>query len=98
MNYGEMTGVMYVVPKAFLDSLVENQNKILDHIGSTPQPNMIGDYISEPEAQKMLGRKTTWFYMARTTGELAFTKVGNKVFYAKADILKMLDRHKQSTY
>lgn len=91
----EAAGSLLVTPKAFLDSLSEKVNKILEHIENSPERNQVGDYITEPEAQKLLGgRKTTWFWNLRTRGLLSFAKVGNKVFYSRRDIEALLERSK----
>ena len=87
-----------LVPKSWLKSISDNQQKILSLLesGANPAgPTGIGDYIPETEAKKLLGRKTTWFWNMRTSGQLPFAKVGNKIFYLKEDIKKMLDNHKQ---
>lgn len=50
------------------------------------KPEVLGEFISEKEAQKLLGRRTTWFYEQRRSGRLPFSKVGSKVFYRTKDI------------
>jgi hypothetical protein len=88
---------LMLVPQSFLDGISEKQSQILELLNKdNSSQNPIGDYISEAEAQKLLGRKTTWFWNMRTTGKLAYTKVGNKIFYSKEDIIKLLDTNKQS--
>lgn len=47
---------------------------------------VIDEYITEDEARKVLGRKTTWFYNARRSGELTAIKRANKWWYKKSDI------------
>jgi hypothetical protein len=94
LDHNEITGSVFLVPKAFLDSLMERQNKILTLLQNTPDKNHVGDYITEAEAQKILGRKATWFWSMRTKGALAFSKVGNKIYYSKKDIEKLLEDHK----
>ncbi len=74
----------------------ENQQKILNLLGvENNEPDSIGDYIMEKEAKKLLGRKTTWFWKMRSSGQLPFSKIGNKVFYRKTDILNVLERNQQ---
>lgn len=84
-----------IVPKRWMQSIADNQEKILSLLkernGETASG--IGDYISESEAKKLLGRKTTWFWQMRSSGRLAFSKVGNKVFYLKDDILGLINKH-----
>jgi hypothetical protein len=50
------------------------------------KPDVLGEFISEKDAQKLLGRRTTWFYEQRRSGKLPFSKVGSKVFYRTRDI------------
>jgi len=95
-KHDEVTGSLLIVSKALIDSLLEGQNKILNLLENAPASNHVGDYINEAEAQKILGRKATWFWSMRTKGLLAFAKVGNKVFYTKKDIEKLLENNKSN--
>lgn len=81
-----------LVPKRRLDRIEEDLQKILGILekdGKREKSNNLGDYISEAEAQELLGRKTTWFWLMRNTGRLQFTKVGRKVFYMREDLLSL---------
>ena len=85
-----------LVPQSFLDELSATQNQILDILSEDREPiNGLGDYISEIEAAKLLSRKTTWFWKLRKAGAIPFTKVGNKVYYSKQDILKLLNDNRR---
>src|SRR5437868_812360 len=86
-----------IVPRRWLQSISESQSKILSLLerGNTVA-NGIGDYISEKEAKNLLGRKTTWFWKMRSSGRLAFSKVGNKTFYLKQDIINLLNKNHSS--
>src|SRR5215212_2648983 len=91
----EVTNDEYlIVPKRWLQSISESQSKILSLLecGNTVA-NGIGDYISEKEAKDLLGRKTTWFWKMRSSGRLAFSKVGNKTFYLRQDIINLINKH-----
>jgi hypothetical protein len=97
----EPSGVMYLVPKATLDSLLEYQQKILqllENPDSNHSAEMIGDYISEEQAKKILGRKNTWFWTLRAKGLIGFTKVGRKVFYPKKEIEALLDGNLRKSF
>lgn len=87
----------FLVPKTWLSAIEEAQRKILSLLekGNNTAETGIGDYISEAEAKKLLGKKTTWFWQMRTSGRLPFAKVGNKVFYQKSDIIKLLERNRK---
>lgn len=83
---------MLLVSEDFLQDISDKQEKILELLSEERESNQsLGDYITEPEASRMIGRKTTWFWNLRKIGKLPFTKVGNKVFYNKADIIAFLE-------
>jgi hypothetical protein len=85
-----------IIPKEWLQVISEKQDKIICLLekGSYANPeDCIGDYVSEEEAKRQLGRKTTWFWNLRTSGQLPFAKVGKKIFYLKSDIKLLIDRN-----
>lgn len=87
---------MLLVPLDFLTEIREQQNKILETLSTKFQPKeTFGDYISESEAKKILGRKTTWFWNLRKQGKIPFTKVGAKIFYSKAEVLSFIEANKK---
>lgn len=89
----------YLVPKAWLQAIAQKEDRILSLLenGNIANPNdCIGDYISEDEAKRQLGRKTTWFWSMRTTGQLPFSKTGKKIFYLKSDIKKLIEKNMKS--
>jgi hypothetical protein len=88
-------GALQLVPQSFLEGIAETQNKILEQLRKLKQPeNTVGDYISETQAKKLLKKRTTWFWNKRTSKELPFTKVGNTIYYSKADIERLFDKYK----
>jgi hypothetical protein len=88
---------MVLVTQEFLVEMFDRQAKFLDLLSKLNyKDDIIGDYISEKEAKKILGRKTTWFWNLRKNGKLPYSKVGNKVFYSKATILKFIEGNKIS--
>jgi hypothetical protein len=58
----------------------------------------LDDYLSEKEAIRFLGRGPTWLWDKRKRGELAFTKVGNRVLYIRSDLLAYLDAHRVESF
>ena len=75
--------------------ILEKQNQIIEMLSVTKKvEEPLGDYITEAQAKKYFGRGTTWFWNQRKAG-LAFTKVGPKVFYAKADLLNLIEGEKK---
>jgi len=57
---------------------------------SSNNSEVLGEFISEKEARKLLDRKTTWFYEQRRSGRLPFSKVGSKVYYKREDLFNLL--------
>ncbi len=92
-NLTEIPGQsMSLVPQDFLINLMHVVNEIKDTVqAKEKQTDTIGDYISEADAKKILGRKTTWFWALRKSGKIPFTKVGNKIWYSKADLLNFIE-------
>jgi len=54
-------------------------------------PKLLNEYISEGDAKKEFGRKTTWFWTQRRSGRLSPKRLGNRIYYLKADLLKLFD-------
>lgn len=100
MDVNETEEGYFLVPKAWLLAIAEKQDRILSTLqeqsGSATAANCIGDYISEEEAKRQVGRKTTWFWNLRTSGQLPFSKIGKKIFYLKGDIKKLLEGNKKT--
>ena len=88
----------FIVPKNWLQNISENQEQILSLLENkvASENNGIGDYISESEAKKLVGRKTTWFWNMRSSGRLAGYKLGGKTFYLKEDIINLINKHHSS--
>ncbi len=80
--------------KQMLETVIVNQQKILKKLETGNEQQPLGDYVTETEARKLLSRKTTWFWQMRISGVLAFTKIGSRIYYARQDILQLLDRNK----
>lgn len=70
-----------IIEKAVSNALSSRNIPLANNI-----TEIIDDYINEEEAKKVLGRKTTWFYNARKSGELKAMKRANKWWYKKSDI------------
>ena len=95
METEKQSGALMLVPQNFLDNITETQRKILEQIRKLkPTETTVGDYISEPQAKKLLKKGTTWFWNKRTSKELPFTKVGNTIYYSKADIERLFDKNR----
>ncbi len=83
---------MVLAPMEVLEKVLETQERILEAVSKMPDAKpmlkgLVGNkFIPESEAQKMLGRRTTWFFNMRKSGKLRFKKMGNKTYYHLDDI------------
>lgn len=86
---------LVIIPEKELKTIRENQNMILkklEGISLQKEDSSLNfRYIPEEKAKTLLGKKATWFWQQRTQGKLAYSKVGNSIFYLLEDITKMLD-------
>jgi len=87
----------FLVPKRWLKSIADAQGEILHalRLGNTKTTENLGDYLSESEAKKVIGKKTTWFWKMRTSGRLPFSKIGGTNYYLKQDLLNILDKSRR---
>lgn len=70
--------------------ILRNQIEILDLLkGNLTSSNQF-NIVTEKEAIKILGKKATWFWLKRKSGELKYTKVGAKVFYSLDELKKLV--------
>lgn len=86
---------LVLIPEKELNTILDNQKKILKKLENISinkdQSSFNFKYIPEEKAKIVLGKKATWFWQQRTQGKLAYSKVGNTIFYLLEDINKMLD-------
>ena len=88
---------LVLAPMEVLEKVLETQEQILEAVTNMPivKPvlkGIIGNkFIPESEAQKMLGRRTTWFYNMRQSGRLVYKKLGNRTYYNIDDIERLID-------
>lgn len=58
-------------------------------IGSMP------DYLSQKQAMEFLSISDQGLMNLRKDGQLPYTKVGHRVFYAYKDVVKLMERNKR---
>lgn len=88
--------LLVLVPEAWLKEVTEDLKFLRQHFNGKEGQQSLSGWISEADAMKLIGKKTTWFWKRRTSRELPFTKVGGKVYYAIADLNQYLERNKRS--
>jgi hypothetical protein len=80
---------IYLVPEEILDSLVANQDRILEILNAKKEASLNG-FITEKDAIAIVNKKTTWFWQLRKTGQLPFKKIGQTIYYSMDDINALL--------
>lgn len=54
------------------------------------------ELLSNREAMKYLGCSRSKLQRLRSSGELPYAKVGNSIYYLRADLLDYIDRHRSA--
>jgi hypothetical protein len=87
---------LVLVPLHLLEEIRETLLFLKCQADDKVSKHKLTEWISEKDAMELLGKKVTWFWTRRKSGELPFTKVGGKVFYAMADLNQYLERNRRS--
>lgn len=80
-----------LIPQKQFTDLEEKVNKLLE-ISSSKMAKM-EDWISEKEAQALLGLKETSMWALRKRKQLVFSKIGSKTFYSLKSIERLLNKN-----
>lgn len=92
-NIQEQTNLV-LVPVQLVDEIKQLLNELkLNQTSKSDSLPVLGEFISEKDARKLLDRKTTWFYEQRRCGRLPYSKVGSKVFYRIKDIYSLISKN-----
>jgi excisionase family DNA binding protein len=75
---------------------VDNIERLLSQV-QTHETGLDG-WISEKEAEQLLGIKYGALYKLRMSGELSFSKVGGKVFIQREEIIRLIEKNKVKSY
>ena len=89
----EKNPTFMMVPNDLLDEIVQLLKELKQSLpGFKPESQVfLGDWVPEPEAKRILGRKTTWFYNMRKSGELLGNKRGGQWWYHKNELLQFIE-------
>lgn len=78
-----------------LDQLAEKVAAIvLTKVERTTKPSSLEEWITEKEAQDVLGKKATSLWSHRKNGELVYTKIGKKTYYSRESVMALLNANK----
>ena len=82
-NEAKMT--VFMIPEDFLESIKQNQEKILEALNLQSDKSNNG-YVTEKEAMKLLNKKSTWLWQMRRAGKILSKKIGQTTYYSLESI------------
>lgn len=89
-------GQFLLIPQEKLEDLEAKIQSICDSLEQGIRtPPKINGWISESEAQSLLGLKATSLWALRKSKQLRFSKVGAKIFYCLDSIEKLLKKNEK---
>lgn len=97
-----MNQSVFILSETQYQELSEKLEAILIRLdGKTDQANCerLGNkWITEKEAQRLTGKRATTLWKMRTSGELTYTKLNNRVYYDLESILALLEKNKKEAF
>ncbi|MEN0048847.1 MAG: helix-turn-helix domain-containing protein [Bacteroidota bacterium] len=79
------------------DELAENLKTINEKLQQLKQPNH-DELIPNQKLGKMLNVSDRTLQNWRDEGLIAFTQIGKKIYYTKADLEAFIERHKKNAF
>jgi hypothetical protein len=91
-NQNDLKYSMVILPATDYQELVAKVESILNCVNlNESSASIFNGYISEKDAMKETGYKSTWFWQQRTSGKLPFKKLGAKVMYKIDDLINLME-------
>ena len=90
----EQHNTFILIPKEILDELIkaiQDLKQLQDTLRNENSSGVLGDYIAEEDAMKVLARGKTWFWNKRKSGDLPAKKAAGRWYYHKDDITKYIE-------
>jgi hypothetical protein len=85
-----------LLPEKKLEFLLDKIEAVLEFSRKAAANTVrTGDWISEGEAQKLLGLKETSLWSLRKRKQIASSKIGSKTFYSIKSIEKLLSKNQE---
>ena len=80
------------------DALNAKLDRIIEMLERKNKQQPLSKWLSEKEAQSLLGKKATTLWKMRNKGLLEFTKINNKVFYSRESIERLMEYNKKDAH
>lgn len=97
-----MNQAVFILSESQYQHLSEKLEAILTHLEQDKEglasEKLGGKWIPEKDAQHLTGKKATTLWKMRTSGELTYTKLNNRVYYDLESILALLEKNKKEAF
>jgi predicted DNA-binding transcriptional regulator AlpA len=89
----QMDNRYIILPAGDIEEIKEKLTLILNNIsnGNGKENSIHSDFLDQKAAEKYLGKKCTWFWQMRKSNRLFPKKLGNKNYYRKSELDKLLE-------
>lgn len=84
-----------LIPQKKFDELSEKVEQLIQICKETGKSIKMEDWISEQEAQKLLGLKETSLWSLRKMRKVVSSKIGAKTFYSLKSIERLLQKNQE---
>lgn len=88
-------GEFILIPQKHFEELSKKVDMLVELSKDAGKVIKMTDWITELEAQKLLGLKETSMWALRKKKQIVFSKVGAKTFYSLKSIEKLLDKNQE---
>jgi len=78
-----------------IDNLSKKIDGLIELVSKINKPQSLPDWISEKEAQQLLGLKNTSLWTLRKLRQVKYSKIGGRTFYNLESIKKLLEKNQQ---
>ncbi|MBP9068395.1 MAG: helix-turn-helix domain-containing protein [Bacteroidia bacterium] len=86
-------GEFILIPQKKFEELEQKVDLLIQLGKEAGKVVKLNDWISEQEAQKLLGLKETSMWALRKKKRVVSSKIGGKIFYSLRSIEKLLDKN-----
>lgn len=84
-----------LIPQKQFEDLTKKVDMLVELSKDAGKVIKMNDWITEAEAQKLLGLKETSMWALRKKKQIVYSKVGAKTFYSLKSIEKLLDKNQE---
>lgn len=88
-------GEFILIPQKQFEELSKKVDMLVELSKDAGKVIKMNDWITETEAQKLLGLKETSMWALRKKKQIVYSKVGAKTFYSLKSIEKLLDKNQE---